>query len=165
MSLRIKRTVLSAILVLGIFTLVSPNLIRTHAISDIEHDISLESLVISDNMTYIVSGTTTTNTITVSSGCSPTVWLNGVDIDVSAISDKSAFLIAEDSPGNVRIRIADNTANSLKSGTNKAGIEKSSSLGSEANMVGTLTIDGGLATNPNTGTLYAQGGLNAAGIG
>lgn len=79
--------------------------------------------------------------------------LNGVS---STVSTGSAFDLGKNN--NVTINLADGTDNSFTSGENYAGI----SLGDGTN----LTINGGnAATNPNAGTLTANGGRYGAGIG
>lgn len=116
-----------------------------------EYDVSQGSVVIETDGEYIITGTTTTNSITVASGVDATITLENVNINVSSIPSASAFRIADDSTGNVTINlVGDNT---LTSGAYCAGLQKNGSIYS-----GTLAITG-------TGSLTAQGGLSAAGIG
>ncbi|MCH5280791.1 MAG: hypothetical protein J1E61_04920 [Lachnospiraceae bacterium] len=101
----------------------------------------------------------TTNRIAVTDGEGEAdITLAGVNIDVSSLLDDSngraAFQIADNRTGDVTIRLADGTENMLKSGRNRAGLEKN---GEDA--AGTLTISG------NTGILQVEGGLYGAGIG
>jgi len=112
-------------------------------------DVSAGDVVISADGDYTITGSTTTNTITVNAGVTANITLSGVNIDVSATSDAAAFQIADDSTGNVTVTLEG--TNTLKSGANCAGLQKNGSTG-------TLTITG-------TGSLTAQGGDQAAGIG
>lgn len=91
----------------------------------------------------------TSNTIVVAAGVNANITLAGVKIEVL----DCAFMIEDNSAGNVTITLADGTANTLKSGYNFAGLQKNSRPND-----GTLTITG-------TGALTAQGGGSAAGIG
>lgn len=91
------------------------------------------------------------------------ITLAGVNIDFSTtgdytLSSKSgiaAFLIANNSKGNVNIMLEDDTENVLASGTWKAGIEKNGG----GDDVGTLTING------NTGSLTVISIRGGAAIG
>lgn len=115
------------------------------------------------------SETATEDRIQVEAGVSANITLAGVKIELGTGSETeyenlAAFEILPDtegngSTGNVTITVADGTENTLKSGWNRAGIEKS---GRVSNTLGTLTIKGG--TN-RTGYLLAQGGADAPGIG
>ncbi|MBO5377593.1 MAG: hypothetical protein J6A41_04320, partial [Ruminiclostridium sp.] len=98
--------------------------------------------------------TPTTNRIEVASDVSANITLAGVNIDVSATQRACAFQIADNSTGNVTITLADGTTNTLKSGLERAGLQKNGADDS----VGTLTICG-------TGSLSVQGGDYGAGIG
>ena len=101
--------------------------------------------------------TPTTHRIEVESGVSANITLAGVNIDVSSLSDTAAFKIADNSTGNVTITLADGSGNTLKSGTNCAGLQKNGS----GDGIGKLTIKGG---TKGTGTLTATGNYGA-GIG
>ncbi len=100
--------------------------------------------------------TATTNTIVVADGVSANITLAGVNIDVSLQNGTAAFKIADDSTGNVTITLADGSTNTLKSGNNRAGLQKNGAYISETQ--GKLTITG-------TGSLTATGGVFGAGIG
>ena len=116
-----------------------------------EYDVSQGSVVIETDGEYIITGTTTTNSITIASGVDATITLENVNINVSSTPSASAFRIADDSTGNVTINlVGDNT---LISSAGCAGLQKNGSIYS-----GTLAIT-------DTGSLTAQGGLSAAGIG
>ncbi len=98
----------------------------------------------------------TTNRIEVAYGVSASITLAGVNID----SSEAAFMIADDSTGNVTITLADGITNTLKSGFFCAGFQKNGKYISETE--GKLTIHGGTA---GTGILNAIGGNMGAGIG
>lgn len=111
----------------------------------------------------------TQDRIQVEAGVSANITLAGVKIELGIGSeteyvDLAAFEILPDaegngSTGNVTITVADDTENTLKSGYNRAGIEKS---GLASDTLGTLTIKGG---TKRTGHLLARGGVDAPGIG
>ena len=100
----------------------------------------------------------TTNRIEVAYGVSANITLDGVNINVRR-EKACAFKIADDSTGDVTIILADNSENTLKSGTGWAGLQKNGRYSEE---LGTLTIQGG---ELGTGKLIAQGGDLSAGIG
>ncbi|MCI6919950.1 MAG: hypothetical protein MR817_05510 [Lachnospiraceae bacterium] len=103
--------------------------------------------------------TATTDRIEVEAWEGANITLAGVNIDVSALENKAAFKIADDSLGNVTITLADDSVNTLKSGDNCAGLQKNG-----GGDTGKLIIQGG--TN-GTGKLIAEGGgaTGGAGIG
>lgn len=105
---------------------------------------------------YIITGTTTEYTITVSG--TQNITLDGVDIDVSQKSDTGAFVIEYNNTGDVTITLADGSVNKLQSGQLCAGLQKNEWDG----VVGKLTIKGG---EKGTGSLTAIGGDCSAGIG
>ena len=92
-----------------------------------------------------ITGSTTANTLTIQGGDSTAakVTLSNVKINASG----AAVSVS----GNVELIIAGTNTNTLRSGTDHAGVEK-------ADDNGTLTISG-------TGTLEAYGGQGGAGIG
>ncbi len=96
-----------------------------------------------------ISGTSITDRIEVASGVNANITLSGVNIDVSSTENAAAFMIDDDSSGNVTVTLVGE--NTLKSGENCAGLQKNGGTG-------TLTIKG-------TGSLTAEGGNKAAGIG
>ena len=96
----------------------------------------------------------TTDRIEVATGVSADITLAGVNIDTLNASG-AAFMIADNSIGNVTITLADGKTNTLKSGTDCAGLQKN---GEYSETLGKLTITG-------TGTLTATGGDYGAGIG
>ena len=100
-----------------------------------------------------ISGSTTIDTIVIADGVSANITLAGVNIDVSATENACAFKIADNSTGDVKITLSNDTTNTLKSGFWCAGLQKNGGVNS-----GTLTIGG-------TGILNATGGHNGAGIG
>lgn len=109
---------------------------------------------ISEPGDYIIIGTgePTSNTIKVAKEVAANITLTNVNIDVSNTENSTAFLIEDNSTGNVTITLVGD--NILKSGFSQAAIQKN---GNGAD-IGTLTIKG-------TGSLTANGGSNGAGIG
>jgi len=116
-----------------------------------ELDVSAGNVTIDTDGNYTITGSTTTNTITVAEGVTADITLSGVNIDVSGTPDAAAFKIADDSTGNVTVTLVGE--NTLKSGMNCAGLQKNGGDGT-----GTLTIKG-------DGSLNVYGGDQAAGIG
>ncbi len=114
-------------------------------------DVTAGNVVISADGDYTITGTTTTNTITVNSGVNANITLSNVSIDVSGTEGAAAFKIADDSAGNVIVTLEG--TNVLKSGADCAGLQKNGETG-----VGILIITG-------SGSLNAVGGGNGAGIG
>ena len=110
-------------------------------------------LTILSDKAAIISGTTKADRIEVADGISANITLAGVNIDVSGTEYAAAFKIADDSTRNVTITLAKDTENTLKSGSNCAGLQKN---GDE--KTGTLEIKG-------NGALIAIGGSYGAGIG
>jgi hypothetical protein len=111
-------------------------------------DISSGNIVIGAGGEYIVTGSTTSNTISVSTSDAVTITLEDVSIDVSATSGRSAF----DSGGNVTLYLQG--SNTLKSGANQPGIKVTD--GEQ------LTIDSAPSSH---GSVSASGGAFGAGIG
>ena len=99
----------------------------------------------------------TTDRIEVDAWSGANITLAGVNIDVSGLDNTAAFKISEYSSGDVTIILADNSGNTLISGSNCAGLQKDG--GEYADK---LAIQGG--TN-GTGKLAATGGESGAGIG
>ena len=98
----------------------------------------------SGNLYITTDGSTTANTLTIEGGTTGAkVTLSNVKINASG----AAVSVS----GNVELIIAGTNTNTLRSGTDHAGVEK-------ADDNGTLTISG-------TGTLEAYGGQGGAGIG
>ena len=98
----------------------------------------------SGNLYITTDGSTTANTLTIEGGTTGAkVTLSNVKINASG----AAVSVS----GNVELIIAGTNTNTLRSGTDHAGVEK-------ADDDGTLTISG-------TGTLEAYGGESGAGIG
>lgn len=100
---------------------------------------------------YTISGTTTTNTVTVSSG-THNITLDGASIDVSTTEYSCAFAIATGAQVNLTLT----GENVLQSGEEKAALNVPEVEG----PVATLII-----TKESTGSLFAKGGASAAGIG
>lgn len=94
-----------------------------------------------------ISGTTTSDRIVVAKGISAKITLAGVNINSAC-----AFMIENDSTGEVTVTLAAGTTNILKSGDTHAGLEKSGFSS------GSLIISG-------SGELRAYGGKGSAGIG
>src|SRR5574338_1658640 len=140
-------------------------------------DISTGNLVISSGGTYAVTGSTTSNTISVNTSDAVTITLDNVSINVSATSNQTAF----DSGENVTLYLKG--SNTLKSSISQPGIRVTdgeqltvsnapSSQGSLSASGGAFGagIGGGYMQNGGTvtiigGTVSANGGDFAAGIG
>ena len=97
------------------------------------------------NLYITTDGGRTTNTLTIEGG---TI---GAKVTLSNVNIETTSDAAVSVSGNVELIIAGTNTNTLRSGTDHAGVEK-------ADDNGTLTIDG-------TGKLEAYGGNEAAGIG
>lgn len=95
-----------------------------------------------------ISGTTISDRIVVAKDISAKITLAGVNINSAC-----AFMIENDSTGEVTVTLAAGTTNILKSGNYHAGLEKNGFSSS-----GSLTISG-------SGELRAYGGTSSAGIG
>jgi len=107
---------------------------------------TLDNIPASQELT--ITGKTTNNTVTVSSGVTANITLSGVSIDVSDVSDNAcAFNMTG---ATVSLTLADGASNALLSGENCAGLQVPAD--------GVLTIGG-------SGTLTASGGRWGAGIG
>ncbi len=98
--------------------------------------------------TYVISGSSTTNTVAVSGSANVNITLSSVNIDVSATNDACAFSIGS----SASVELTLNRSNKLISGESRAGLQVPSGA--------KLTISGGA-----TDTLTAAGGLGGAGIG
>jgi hypothetical protein len=98
---------------------------------------SSPTLTITDNGTYTITGTTTTNTIKVNSGVNANITLNGVNIDVSGTSEACAVYMAG-ATVNLTL-VGDNT---LTSGAKQAGLATSNCTITAAS-IGSLTARGG----------------------
>ena len=105
---------------------------------------------------YVITGTTTENTITVSG--TQNIVLDRVNIDVSEKNYTCAFKIEDNNTGTVTVTLADDSVNTLKSGYNCAGLQKNG----DGAGIGKLIIKGGAN---GTGELTAKGGMYGAGIG
>ncbi len=92
--------------------------------------------------------TPTTNSIVVQNGVTANLTLNGVNIDVSSVTNACAFDIQGTATANITLQ----DTNTLRSGQNKAGLQVEGSA--------TLNI-----TSASSGSLFAVGGERAAGIG
>jgi hypothetical protein len=140
-------------------------------------NISTGNLVISSGGEYVVTGSTTNNTISVNTSDPVTITLDNTFIDVSAMSGKNAF----DSGGNVTLYLKGSSA--LKSGANQSGIKVTDgeqlTIDNAPSLQGSLSasgggfgagIGGGFMQNGGTvtirgGMVHAAGGDFAAGIG
>nr|HRL88419.1 hypothetical protein [Faecalibacterium prausnitzii] len=99
------------------------------------------------NLYITTDGGRTTNTLTIEGG---TI---GAKVTLSNVNIETTSDAAVSVSGNVELIIAGTNTNTLRSGTDHAGVEK-------ADDNGTLTISG-----TGTGTLEAYGGQGGAGIG
>lgn len=100
----------------------------------------------------IVGSGTTTNRVVAQPGVTASILLSGVSIDVSGTDDQCAFDITT-----ATVNLYLESANSLKSGAGRAGLEVK--YGSELTIT---SVDGDGSFN---GTLIAEGGDTATGIG
>ena len=100
----------------------------------------------------VITGSSTTSTVTITAAENQTanVTLKDVNIDVSGIAGSAAVSTSGD--GSVTIEL--DGENTVKSGSNRAGLEK--------NNTGSLTITD---ANNDSGSLDATGGEGGAGVG
>ena len=122
------------------------------------HDISKSTLTISEDGSYTVTGTTTTNRIVVEENVTATVILNGVDITGAPreINKTQALSPIDLSAGaTLTLVLADNTSNSL------AGGAGNSSYGAP----GIHVPDGAMLTIQGNGSLSITGGASDADTG
>ncbi len=80
---KLGRRILSIVLTVALVVGLMPNNVLTVRAATTAHDISTGSLEISSNGDYTITGSTTSNTVTVKSGVTANVTLNGVKIDCS----------------------------------------------------------------------------------
>lgn len=107
------------------------------------YDSSGNAVTVTDPDGYIITGSTTSNTVTVSG--TQKITLDNATIDLSGNANCTAFKIEDNNTGNVTVTLVGK--NTLKSGEDCAGLQKNG----DKNSTGTLTITG-------TGTLTAVGG-------
>ncbi len=137
------------------------------------------SIVITSAGGYVITGSTTVNSISVSNGIEGDIYitLEDVNIDVSAVDYACAFSVGEGSSVILTLK----GTNTLKSGANTAGlaVPSTASLRIAEDSAGELTavggaigagIGGGNMSNGGSitiqgGTITAMGGLAGAGIG
>lgn len=156
-----KERILSSLVVFCMVLTLMP--IAAHAAANL--DVSTGNVVISSSGDYIITGTTTTNTIKVNSGVTGVnITLNNVSVDVSAIANVCAFDVGDGA--SVNVTLADGTTNTFKSGSTKAGIKvEAPTTGAAGSIVisgtGTLIVIGG-GSGLDSNNLYAGSG---AGIG
>ncbi|MDR3165146.1 MAG: hypothetical protein LBU13_06175, partial [Synergistaceae bacterium] len=132
-----------------IFFLILALLSVSGSANAVEFDIKDGPVIIDqDGYHVITQSEPIANTITVSANVSADITLSGVSVDVSKTQNAIAFDIAANAT--VTLRLAEGTTNTLKSGSNKAGLHVPSDA--------TLTIEG-------PGELVAVGGDGGAGIG
>lgn len=103
----------------------------------------------SSGKAFIITGTTTTNTVTVAG--TQEIILSDCNIDVSATAKTCAFKIVDDNDGTITVNLDDNTENVLKSGKYCAALQKNGTAGK-------LIING-------PGSLSATSGSNSSAIG
>lgn len=100
------------------------------------------------NLSITTDGSPTNNTLTIQGGDSTAAKVTLSNVKIETTSNAAVSV-----SGNVELIIAGTNTNTLRSGTDHAGVEK-------ADDNGTLTISG-----TGTGTLEAYGGQGGAGIG
>ena len=114
------------------------------------YDSSGNAVTATDPDGYIITGSTTSNTVTVSG--TQKITLDNATINVSGIADSAAFKIENNNTGDITLTLVG--TNSLTSGINCAGLQKNV----DADGSGKLIITG-------SGSLSANGGDRGAGIG
>ena len=117
------------------------------AISPPTYDVGVESVVLTNNGNYIITGSTTANSITIANGIQANITLINVSV---VLSNGCAFHMGAGSFANL-ILLGTGT-NTFSSSADHAGIHLATNC--------TLTV----ASN-STATLLAQGGAGASGIG
>ena len=78
---KLTRRILSIVLTVALVVGLMPNNVLTVRAATTAHDISTGSLEISSTGDYTITGSTTSNTVTVKSGVTANVTLNGVKIE------------------------------------------------------------------------------------
>lgn len=181
---KLGRRILSIVLTVALMVGLMPNNVLTARAAATTHDISTGSLEISSNGDYTITGSTTSNTVTVKSGVTANVTLNGVKIDCS---NTGITPIMVESGATLNLTLTgDNTltACTLDNGTNAQktaalGVPVGAELVITENSTGTLTANGakgggagiGGGYNSGAGTITINGGTinatsdNGAGIG
>ncbi len=120
---------------------------------------TLDNIPASQNITII--GTTTSNTVIVSSGVTANITLSGVSIDVSEVSDAAcAFNMTG---ATVTLTLADGTSNYLKSGNNCAGLQVPNGAELTINGSGTLTAPGRMGAGIGGGDWGSGGTITIMG--
>jgi hypothetical protein len=151
-----------------------------------EDNIEDNPIIISADGTYRIYGTgaATTNTIVVNTGVKANIVIDDINVNVSDTVNACAFDIQ--GTAQVNLILADGSANTLRSGGNKAGVQiaNDAKLTIQAGTLGTGVINafgggdgagigGGSSSSPNgggiivinSGTINATGGSDGAGIG
>ncbi len=139
------------------------------------HDISQGNVTISDSGEHIITGDTTEHKVIISSGCSPTIKIRDLTIDLSAHSGSVGEWIPIDFSSAGECKLIIEGTNIINGGYNCPGIKTGSSK-LTIDGTGTLEIEGGhswpgIGSNGNCnlvidgGTIRAYGGRYAAGIG
>lgn len=109
---------------------------------------------------FVVTGTTTTNTITVSG--TQSITLSNCNVDVSSTDGACAFKIVDDNTGTVTVTLTQGTTNTLYSNAKYAGLQKNGTTG-------TLVIQGNgkliAKACDEIDKLYNKDGNGSAGIG
>ncbi|MBP1547798.1 MAG: hypothetical protein J6A37_14545 [Oscillospiraceae bacterium] len=147
--------------------------------TDYTYDESTGTLTVLTGTALTIEGTgnATTDKIKIANGTTANVTIRNVNIDVSSTSNAIALLVGNNSSLNLTV----SGNNTLKSGTNKAGIqvEDGETLVITEQSTGSLnTVGGGYGAGiggsygksggsitVNGGTVIAQGGAESAGIG
>ena len=140
-------------------------LLPTSALAaDTTHDISQSTLTISQNGSYTVTGTTSSNRIIVNSGVTATVILNNVNITGTAYDiingDPASSPIDLGDGATLTLILSDNSTNTLTGG---AGGTDNGAPGIHVPSSATLTIQGDGVLNVTGGS--ANMGIGGPGIG
>ncbi|MEA4922915.1 MAG: InlB B-repeat-containing protein [Eubacteriaceae bacterium] len=141
-----KKRVCSILLSLAMVLAMMPTM-AVHVSAATVYDVSSGNVVISSNGDYTITGTTTSNTITVKTGVIANITLDGVNINVSGTEKACAFALE----GTANATITLNGENILKSGKYRAGLYVP--YGATVNIGGTgnLTAEGISTAGGNTG--------------
>ncbi len=140
-----------------------------------ELNIANDNIVINDSGEYRITGTSTTNTITINKGCSPTITISNLNMTFQ--SRTSPIKISNGAKCTLIIE----GENVLKGGFTKSGLNvpQGATLVIDKSSTGTLTVEGGYLAAAigggsnetcgtiiiNAGTITATGGAGTPAIG
>lgn len=113
----------------------------------VDYRLENDQLILMSSTPLIISGTSQTQSISVQTLVTVNVTLDNVNIDVSALANRGAIIVEEGAQANITLK----NTNTLKSGSNKAGVD--------------LQTAGVAFMASSTGSLDVYGGYDSAGIG